>query len=168
MPPANTICAMSVTTVSGSTWLLVCASDDTNRPRIADATHVAAMPTNSSSVGLPNRFASGNAPLPIVTISTRMADWITAIAPNTAILAARYADVDSPTACSWRKMLRSPTNSRTVSAVPMKNAPKFIMPRICFCSNGAAPLDGLPRPASPATASGSSPTMNGSNARKMK
>ena len=101
MPPTNTTCTISVTTVSGSTWLLVCASDDTNRPRIADATHVAAMPTNSSSVGLPNRFASGSAPLPIVTISTRMADWITAIAPNTAILAARYADVDSPTACGW-------------------------------------------------------------------
>ncbi|CAG7187244.1 hypothetical protein PICSAR235_02953 [Mycobacterium avium subsp. paratuberculosis] len=84
-------------------------------------------------------------------------------------LANRYADVDSPTACSRRKMARSPMRSRMVSAVPMKTAPTFSSTRIWPGSLGAAPIGlGMPKPTSPGTDIDSEPMMNGSNARNTK
>src|ERR1700736_452616 len=77
MPPASTSCAISVTTISGRTWLLVCASADTQKPRIAATTHVAAISTNNSTMGLPSAAAPDGAGLPIlgaVTSKTSSAD----------------------------------------------------------------------------------------------
>ena len=77
--------------------------------------------------------------------------------------------VDNPTACSRRKIGRSPIRSRMVKAVPMKIAPTLSSTRICPGSFGASPIgSGTPNPAVPGTASDSTPMMNGSRARKMK
>ena len=77
--------------------------------------------------------------------------------------------VDNPTACSRRKIARSPIRSRIVSAVPMKMAPTFISTKTCPGWLGAS-LRGLggPRPVTPGTDSESTPLMNGSSARKTK
>ena len=82
--------------------------------------------------------------------------------------AKRYAVVDNPTACSRRKIARSPIRARIVRAVPMKMAPTLSStdwPRLV----GASPpvsRTGTPKPTSPGTDSESTPMMNGRNARK--
>ncbi len=64
------------------------------RPRMAEATHVAATVANSSTVApiveWPNRFALRvGAPLPATTIAVTIADCKMANAQNTALLASR-------------------------------------------------------------------------------
>ena len=80
--------------------------------------------------------------------------------------------VDKPTACSRRKIARSPISARMVSAVPMKMAPTLSMTRICPGSLGAGPpsmaVTGTPKPTSPGTDSDSTPMMNGSIIRNAK
>ena len=91
---------------------------------------------------------------------------------KTKTFAKMYAVVDSPTACSRRKIARSPISARIVSAVPMKMAPTLSSTRICPGSFGASPPwiagTGTPKPTFPGTDSDSAPMMNGRNARKMK
>src|ERR1700757_3625880 len=124
MPPENTSCDMTATTSSGMICSLDFAMDDNTKPSIAEATVVMAMSTNSSRLGMPNATAPWvGPPLPTIAIATTIADWTTANTVYTHTFASRYADVDNPTACSRRKIARSPIRSRMVSAVPMKTAP---------------------------------------------
>jgi hypothetical protein len=81
---------MTATTNSG----MICSLDRTNdemaRPRIAEATHVAATAVNSSTVPLPSNTAPRvGAPLPITTIAVVIADCRIANPQNTAVLASR-------------------------------------------------------------------------------
>ena len=87
----------------------------------------------------------------------------------TQILASRYAVVDKPTACSRRKIARSPIRSRIVIAVPMKIAPMFSSTRISPARWARRPSGRVYRsPRVPDTASDNTPTMNGSSARNTK
>ena len=134
------------------------------------------MSTNSSRVRLgitaPLVTAPGPQPLPKMLMATTMPTAAPRIAAKTTTLANMYAVVDNPTACSRRKIARSPISARIVSAVPMKMAPTLSSTRICPGSFGASPPciagTGTPKPTSPGTDSDSTPMMNGRNARKMK
>ena len=79
MPPENTSWLMIATTSSGMICSLDLASDDSSSPRLADATHVAAIVANNSSDGLPNATAPCvGPPLPQTTMATMIADCNTA------------------------------------------------------------------------------------------
>ncbi len=80
--------------------------------------------------------APGPHSLPRLLIATTMLDCSTANTAKTMTFANRYAVVDNPTACSRRKMARSPMRARIVSAVPMKMAPTLSSTRICPGSFG--------------------------------
>ena len=74
---------------------------------------------------------------------------------------------DNPTACSLRKMVRSPTRSRIVSAVPMNTAAIFATMSNWFGSLGEWPTVATPNPVSPGTISDIAPKMNGSSNKKL-
>ena len=144
MPPENTSCDMIATTSSGMICSLDLASAESARPTIAAATQLAAMSTNSSRLRLPRitaplSTAPGPHPLPNMVMAVTIPDCTTANTAKTKTLASRYAVVDNPTACSRRKMARSPIRARIVSAVPMKIAPTLSSTRICPGSLGASP-----------------------------
>ncbi len=114
---------------------MICSLDlataDSASPSMAEATHVSATSTNNSRPGLPNATAPWvGAPLPSTAMMVTIADWTIAKTVYTHTFANRYADVDRPTACSRRKIARSPMRSRMVSAVPMNTAPTFSSTRI--------------------------------------
>jgi hypothetical protein len=89
-PPASTSCSISETTSSGMICSLERAIDDSTRPRMADATQVAATVTNSSRLAFPSSSADClGAPLPTSTMPVAIAASATANAQNTAILALR-------------------------------------------------------------------------------
>ncbi|SKU12017.1 Uncharacterised protein [Mycobacteroides abscessus subsp. abscessus] len=74
---------------------------------------------------------------------------------------------DRPTACSRRKITRSPMRSRMVSARPRKLAPRFVSASSrpgSFGLSGSATLN----PALPGTDNTKPARTNGSSARKMK
>ena len=176
MPPENTSWLMIATTSSGMICSAERASADRARPTIAAATVVNAMSTNNSRlrlpITLPASTAPGPHPLPMIAMAVTIADCTTANAVNTTILASRYAEVDKPTACSRRKMARSPISARIVSAVPMKIAPTLSITRIWPGSLGASPpssaVFGTPKPTSPGTDSDRMPMMNGSSIKNAK
>ena len=79
MPPENTSWLMIATTRSGMICSLDFASDDSSRPRFAEATQVAAIVTNNSRAGLPRATAPCVPdPLPQITIAVTIADWASA------------------------------------------------------------------------------------------
>ena len=79
IPPENTSWLMIATTSSGMICSLDFASADSSRPRLAEATQVAAMVTNNSSDGFPNATAPWvGAPLPQITMVVTIADCATA------------------------------------------------------------------------------------------
>src|SRR5215218_6848816 len=176
MPPWKTSCDMIAITSSGMICSLDLAKAESARPTIAAATQQADMSTNSSMLRLgiiePLVTAPGPHFLPQMLMAVTMLDCRIANAAKTMTFAKRYAVVDNPTACSRRKMARSPIRARIVSAVPMKIAPTLSNTRIWPGSFGAAPPwiagTGTPKPTSPGTDSDSTPMMNGRNARKMK
>ncbi len=102
-------------------------------------------------------------------MAVRTAVWAAAVRQYTTILAHRYPDADRPAACSRRKMVRSPTRSRIVNAVPMKTALMLSSVMICAGSLGSSPRGlAMPRPALPGTTSVSAARMNGSSAKNAK
>ncbi len=176
MPPWNTSCDMIAITSSGMICSFDLASAESAKPTIAAATQQAAMSTYSSRVRLgitaPLVTAPGPHFLPHMLMATTIADCSNANPAKTKTLANMYAVVDNPTACSRRKIARSPMRARIVRAVPMKMAPTLSSTRICPGSLGASPPciagTGTPKPTFPGTDSDSTPMMNGSSARKMK
>src|SRR5689334_8644902 len=176
MPPWNTNCDMIAITSSGMICSFDLASAESAKPVIAAATQHAATPTYNSRVrgGMTAPLVTAPGPhfLPHTLMPTTTADCNHANPAKTNTLARMYADVDSPTACSRRKIARSPMSARIVSAVPMKIAPTLSSTRICPGSLGASPPfiagTGTPNPTSPGTDNDSTPMMNGRNARKMK
>src|SRR5579875_490327 len=85
IPPQSTNCDMIDTTSSGMICSLVCASADSSRPSIAEATQVPATVTNSENVELPkNGGLAVGAPLPNRTMKVAIAACPVANTKNTA------------------------------------------------------------------------------------
>ena len=137
---------------------------------------MAAMSTYSSRVRLgitaPLRHGAGAPPLPHIVMPTTIADCINANTAKTKTLASMYAVVDNPTACSRRKIARSPISvaDRQRGAhedgadVEQHQDLSRLVGRLAALIAGT----GTPKPTSPGTDSDSTPMMNGSSARKMK
>ncbi len=94
MPPHSTSCAITDTTNSGMICSLERTNDEMARPRMAEATHVAATVANSSKVAAKVEWPSSTAPrvgapLPTTTIAVMIADCTIANPQNTAVLASR-------------------------------------------------------------------------------
>ena len=66
----------------------------------------------------------------MMLMATTTPDCSNANPAKTKTLANMYAVVDNPTACSRRKIARSPMSARIVNAVPMKMAPTLSSTRI--------------------------------------
>src|SRR6185437_16477060 len=165
MPPWNTSCDMIAITSNGMICSFDLASAESAKPVIAAATQQAATSTYSSRVrgGITAPLVTAPGPhfFPHTLMPTTIADCSNANRAKTKTLARMYADVDSPTACSRRKIARSPMSARTVNAVPMKMAPTLSSTRICPGSLGASPPliagTGTPNPTSPGTDSDNTP-----------
>ena len=81
---------MIETTSSGMICSLDCATADSIRPRMADATQVPATVTNNEKVELSkNGGCAVGAPLPILTITVAIAAWTVAKTQKTKTLASR-------------------------------------------------------------------------------